>query len=138
MGSYGPHLFPSGGGANEEGLPGAPLDSQKFPGVNGSAMGRPPRMNKPHARTLVDGTEVKWCSACGKWVDHFRGGHTTVHEVLEGANRVEEGAGVEVSLETEVLTKPGKEREVEKELEDNVKVDDTGGKFARLRRAGLI
>ena len=89
MESHGPHLFPSGGEAHEEGLPDAPSDGQAFPGVDRAAMGCPPRMNKPHVRTLLDSTDVKWCSACGKWTDRFCAGHTPGQEAPEGANLAE-------------------------------------------------
>ena len=87
---------------------------------------------------MADSTEVKWHFTCGKWTDHFRAGHTPEYEAPKGANLAEEGAGAGAGLGIEVLTKPGKEKEVEKDLEDNANVDDTGGMFARLRRDGLI
>ena len=39
--------------AHEKVLPDAPSDGQNFPGVDGAAMGCPPRMNELNDRTLV-------------------------------------------------------------------------------------
>ena len=35
----------------------------------------PPGQGDPRERTLLDGTEVKWCSLCVEWGSNYRTGH---------------------------------------------------------------
>ena len=76
-----------GGGAENDNASGAGADTgdcsnagddpsgADFLRVDNASIPRPPCMNKPHKRTLPDGTRVKWCPGCGEWGDHFRAGY---------------------------------------------------------------
>ena len=114
-----------GGGQEVQGSSGntSSVSPETFPGVGGDSLRNPPCPGAPRERTLVDGSEMKWCALCGLWTDYYRAGHPITGE---GNDAADDGDG---NVVIEGIAEAGEV--VDEDQPPN-------GAFARLRDAGLI
>ena len=86
----------------------------------------PSRENAPRERTLPDGTNVKLCSKCGSWGNHFRSGHPAPEDQPPDDEGDVDTANV--GMQDEGVESNG----------GSLIEEDKSGAFSCLRRAGLI
>jgi len=97
-----------------------------FPGVDDQALRRHSRRNAPREGSISDGTNVKWCSKCGSWGNHFRSGHPVPEDQPPGDEGGVDAANVGM-----------RDKGVEPYGGPPIEGNESGA-FARLRRVGLI
>ena len=83
----------------------------------------PPGQGDPRERTLSDGTEVKWCSLCAEWGNHYRAGHPADNVAIDVEDNAPISSG-SISSGSTLVTNEDAEMESEA--------------VARLKRAGLM